>query len=59
LSVRRFQSLVGTMPETSPGKSTPVGWPKPHWWAQYASRSMPSMPASRKKNVSLECAKPP
>ena len=32
--------------------------PNPYWWAQWASRSIPSMPASWKKNVSLEWAKP-
>jgi hypothetical protein len=36
----------------------PVGLPKPYCFAQYASRSMPSLPAIWKKNVSLECPKP-
>ncbi len=46
------------MPAASPGRSIPVGFPKPYWCAQYASRSAPSMPASWKKNVSDEWPNP-
>src|SRR5689334_21963479 len=46
------------IPEASPGRSIPVGAPKPKFLAQYAGRSIPSMPASWKKNVSLEWANP-
>ena len=53
-----FHWFVGTMPLTSPGRSMPVGAPKPYSYAHSPSRSMPSLPASWKKNVSLEWPKP-
>ena len=57
-SVACFHSFVGTMPATSPGRSMPVGAPKPKSFAQYPSRSAPSLPASWKKYVSLEWPNP-
>jgi hypothetical protein len=46
------------MPLTSPGRSIPVWLPNPYCFPQYPSRSIPSIPATWKKYVSLEWPNP-
>ena len=53
-----FHLLDGTMPDTSFGRSIPVGFPNPYSCPYLARRSAPSLPAIWKKNVSLECPNP-